>query len=318
MAKNSSGSIIWSWHIWVSDADLAALAVNSGDASAPYHILPRALGSVTDGTESLNGYQEGLARVKAVQRGGTASVEFLLRRKGKTYWTADKTYVPLYQWGRKDPFLPHKVDDSGQYVARAASDYCVASGASAFATQAVGRNTQYGLAWAAANPTVFGLRVTTSGSANDRWYCEEISTNTRANYRNLWNAAATTDAEGTNDITYRAVVKTVYDPCPPGFCVPAAIFSNIEGMPNPELSGQFLKNVYNLNGNDTEYRFSVYPSRNRDDGSFQGSPTNSSPHMWLAEYSSNDFAGWYFAPKSNMNSGMANAFHIIPMADTTP
>jgi hypothetical protein len=51
-------------------------------------------------------------------------------------------------------------------------------------------------------------------------------------YYNMWDAQQTSDAEN----TATATVKTVYDPCPPGFCVPTSgLYKYIGSQTIPEF-----------------------------------------------------------------------------------
>ncbi len=89
-----------------------------------------------------------------------------------------------YQWGRKDPFM-------------AAKDFGSSSGATVAGTAMTKASGQITLAYSIAHPTVYGIYD--SGTSNNDWLTP--STN------DLW---------GNNTNT-----KTIYDPCPPGYKVPA-------------------------------------------------------------------------------------------------
>ena len=69
--KDSNGNIVWSWHIWVTDADLEANAKRTSGSTK--YLMDRNLGAVS------------------------AATSF-------TTCTVD-TFGFLYQWGRKDPFV---------------------------------------------------------------------------------------------------------------------------------------------------------------------------------------------------------------------
>lgn len=53
---------------------------------------------------------------------------------------------------------------------------------------------------------------------------------------NLWNAIQNIEYESKSPIEDQTVVKTIYDPCPPGFCLPPAIL--FSGM---SISNQFTQ-----------------------------------------------------------------------------
>jgi hypothetical protein len=140
-AKDASGTIVWSWQIWVTKQTFAAAtltAVNTG--SHTYSVTPVNLGWVGEAT-SATGYQT------------------------------------FYEWGRKDPFM-----GKGE-VASVSNN-----------TATIADNIK--------NPTTFYIVNTYKPST--------------AEYYNLWDAHQTEQSDNIATPT----VKTVYDPCPAGFCVP--------------------------------------------------------------------------------------------------
>lgn len=96
----------------------------------------------------------------------------------------------LYQWGRKDPFIGSASNQAEAPIYNAAGTKVSHSYSSANANS---------LAKAVAQPSHF-ITAPTIGSLKD-WY-----TSTNQHNDALWGA-----------------VKTVYDPCPPGYCVPSLI-----------------------------------------------------------------------------------------------
>ena len=108
-------------------------------------------------------------------------------------------YNTYYQWGRKDAFIPSTGSGNTDH-------------------------TVYNIS----NAPVTGLAYTPSTTATiadniknpTTHYYNSTSTNygpCTATYYNMWDALQT----GTGNIT-TATVKTVYDPCPAGFCVPTS------------------------------------------------------------------------------------------------
>ena len=157
-AKDGSGNIVWSWHIWVTTETFASLTtVSTGNHD--YQVTPVNLGWVPTGGDGKQGYN---------------------------------TY---YQWGRKDAFIP--------------------------GTGSANTNrTVYNIS----NSTVTGLTYTTSTTAKiadniknptTHYYNTSTCGPCDTQYYNMWDAQQT----GTNNIA-TATKKTVYDPCPAGFCVP--------------------------------------------------------------------------------------------------
>ena len=174
-AKDASGKILWSWHIWLTDQPQGQVYYNNAGT-----MMDRNLGatSATPGDVGALGL--------------------------------------LYQWGRKDPFLGSSSISSGT---EAKSTLTWPSAVSSDSSKGT-------IAYATANPTTF----ITYYNNYDWYYTESTSTdNTR------WQSA-----------------KTIYDPCPVGWCVPyggvwplakgstmsfsATYDSNNEGM---NFSGKF-------------------------------------------------------------------------------
>ena len=102
-------------------------------------------------------------------------------------------YAPYYQWGRKDAF-------KAQGAPADLTVYNLAGTAIAGLTYTA--STTATIADNIKNPTTHYYNSSTLGPCKTRYY-------------NMWDAQQT----GTANIT-TATVKTVYDPCPAGFCVP--------------------------------------------------------------------------------------------------
>ena len=159
-AKDANGTIVWSWHIWVTNQTFATLTdINTG--SYTYTVTPVNLGWVGDATSTTG-------------------------------------YCPYYQWGRKDAFIPSTGTGKTNHTVYNISNATV-TGFSHTDDNSVtiGGNIQH--------PTVHNYNDDDYGPCNTQYY-------------NMWDAQQTSDAEN----TAAATKKTVYDPCPPGFCVPTS------------------------------------------------------------------------------------------------
>jgi len=171
-AKTSDGTIVWSWHIWVTTETFA-----TADLTA-----------ITTGTTGTQGTDYQIYKVTPVNLGWVPT-------DGK------KGYAPYYQWGRKDAFIP------GTWNANTDHTVYSISGAPVTGLNYHG-NTTATIADNIKNPTTFYKNNTTT-------------------YYNMWDA----QQKSTDNIA-AATKKTVYDPCPAGFCVPTG-------------------NLYTFMGNDT-------------------------------------------------------------------
>ena len=228
---NCSGVILWSWHLWITDADLDAnlqtWKVNSSlSAYSAYQdpkLMDRNLGALSSSDWKASG----------------------------TNWSKGLNY----QWGRKDPFVG---PDNASMTSRVAVQTYNAAGQPINQTVAAASAFSNAPAWThvdiklsrediAKYPMAF-----VSGASNHFWM-EEVA-------HDLWGCPGY--ADNSNNIGQ----KTIYDPCPPGYRVMNAYA--MSGVTSTAAGGALanlthsVQNVstYRANGedlivrcNDTEY-----------------------------------------------------------------
>lgn len=200
-AKDGEGNILWSWHIWCSDLGAMQAYVTPYNT---YMAMDRPIGAVHGRTAIISDNSE-------------ANVKLRLACFGL-----------YYQWGRKDPFpYANTVASSGTRTFITIYDkdgnaieplntaslrpYPLETTSSEVGTQE----------WAAAHPTTFILNKETTDSSNDWYnkYGEGAGRDKRGYgfwgnpYGHLYNTADAVKP-----------VKTIYDPCPPGYMVPPVDF----------------------------------------------------------------------------------------------
>ncbi len=206
-ALAADGSVIWSWHIWVSGAastDFAPVTLtNANNTDFPFMrinlgwVAPYATPLVYPGRETK-------VRVKQVTSG--KEIVFTLLQTGASLPENELGNCPFYQWGRKDPFVAvdgklYPGETAGSVQGKKKTWYN-ASRRDTIGTRAL----QLGESLAAfiSNPTVYNV-----DSKGDN------------KYSNLWHA--TRDAfvsPATKAENSVPTVKTIYDPCPVGACLP--------------------------------------------------------------------------------------------------
>lgn len=181
--SGASGDILWSWHIWVTDADLNAhLQTWTVHADAAQYsnyrdpvLMDRNLGALTTADFGEAGTNE--------------------------------SHGLHYQWGRKDPFIG--ADNSSEISRVAAPTYDsrnqelgAMTKASSFSSAAAWTHVDQKIARTdiAKYPMAF-----VSGASNNFWMEESA--------HDLWGLPAYEDAS--NNLGH----KTIYDPCPPGYRV---------------------------------------------------------------------------------------------------
>ena len=181
IAVKDAAGIVWSWHIWVTDRDLTC--TDKG-------MMPFSLGWVdSDCSTEYKSWNGASVRLRAVQDASGVVKEFTVSRRAENEMPNASGNSPYWQWGRKDPF----------------------KGSGTISFDNVGGNIAYSIN----NPDKYISKY------NSWYYQKEMveTTPTTANYLNLW--SATNSGEGTSAIGYSTKpVKTIYDPCPPGFQVP--------------------------------------------------------------------------------------------------
>ncbi len=222
-AKNSSGTILWSWHIWVTDQSMTDVSLWG------YNFMPVNLGWCDGGSIT---YGRRAFQVRFVQDGSN-----ITRGEFTTYQnqngTSDITLLgncTYYQWGRKDPMIPAKGtsdnvnDNKTVYLASGESTNTIEIAKINEFTPTIG--------WTIQNPNRL-LLADSHGTDNeyDDWL-------RNTHYNNLWNSKS---AETGSDVTVKG--KTVYDPCPPGYLVPPA-----GGIPKKTDTGLGL-GTYNATNN---------------------------------------------------------------------
>lgn len=132
-------------------------------------------------------------------------------------WSADRSHyvTPHYQWGRKDPFIPAAAYNSTTPMTTfdiVGNTYTGAGAYGADADQDAG-GTVRSVANSIQMPEKFFLEY---DGTNRNW-------NNLAWFNNFWNAAITTANE--NDDSQASAIKTIYDPCPVGWIMPASRFA---------------------------------------------------------------------------------------------
>ncbi len=166
-AKTSDGTIVWSWHIWVTKQTFVEEDLNS-------------VTTTDDTSVGTKGVDWQIYKVAPVNLGWVGE-------------PVSQGYCTFYQWGRKDPLIPdHTVYNiSNEEVA--GFTYRKSN------TATIADNVK--------NPATGYLNDDNDGPCNTSFY-------------NMWDAQQTGYGETNRDIK-TATVKTVYDPCPAGFCVPS-------------------------------------------------------------------------------------------------
>ena len=212
--RNSSNVVLWSWHIWVTDEDLTPVPVTNY-MNEVNKMMPINLGWCSASNGTVTTYDGRTCHIKITQNGTSGkSKTFAITQNPHSVSTSSTSgNCTYYQWGRKDPFLPSNGTSTTDKA-------CFGTKWSYSGTSVtIGANIQ--------NPTVHYYNSSNYGPCNTTYY-------------NMW-SAKNTKANVAYNVADEPVVKTVYDPCPPGFHVaPTNAFTGFSTTgTNTSTSSQF-------------------------------------------------------------------------------
>lgn len=185
--KDGNNAVLWSWHIWVTDEKLDETIEVTNFQKKKYNFMPVNLGWC-DGYQT--DYAERSCKVRFIA--GNKKEEFVIMQSSHADWSGGNS--PYYQWGRKDPFLPNGGNDNSNKI------WYAADGTSS-----------------TAGPEMRNLS-TKSACIKNCILNPNVMQNQEegGSYINLWSVNNNTYIANDNE-----VVKTIYDPCPVGFKLPA-------------------------------------------------------------------------------------------------
>ena len=182
--KNAAGTIMWSWHLWFDHKDVLETVKCTNYQNKDYNFTKQTLGFAYLKWDGSIYDKNRIVKVKFEQAVGQ-------KTPGKQHATITIEQEPgsvkeisstLYQFGRKDALPGTNTLAEGSFSVEKISGYSL-------------QNTIQ-------HPDIFY-------SWNSGYYT--------VYFKNIWSADNT--SEGYND---NPVVKTVYDPCPAGFHMPAS------------------------------------------------------------------------------------------------
>lgn len=236
--RDASGTIMWSWHIWVTERDINKThKVDDWSNGATYDMMSSNLGWV-DGKQV---YYDPRKFEFTFTQGKTGDIKTMtVTQEGATfdYKDAGSTY---YQWGRKDPIVALMnrdktgVDDYRR-LDTPTDDYLYKTNDKGLVTCAEGIK----------HPNVYYVRSThPTAWLTDAAYSPKLW-NVDGTERNIWVASSR---------------KTVYDPSPKGFKVPVprAFSVFVDGGATSDNECGTLNGYID---SATPYQYHVYTKKN--------------------------------------------------------
>ena len=208
--KDAGDNVLWSWHIWVTDEDINNAIEITNFQGKKYKLMSVNLGWC-DG--STTNYAERSCKVKFTAGGESQTITV---KQASNSITTDGNH-PYYQWGRKDPFLPSDglsntnktwYDKDGNAHTKSPKTENFSTGATCIMNYIL-------------KPDVMQN--------------QSVGDNT---YANLW--SADNNVYTGND---ENVIKTIYDPSPVGFKLPAS-----NAFTGFTTTGTSSGNGYKVNG----------------------------------------------------------------------
>lgn len=250
--RNASGTVLWSWHIWVTEYDptvsgnlnpndgtLMVVPVDDYDTpGTKYHLLSKQIGWC-DG--KILTYQSRQTKVLFRQVKGTDAVREMQIDQKQYDFESTVNNGAYYQWGRKDPFIgiiSRDIESVKQYYNDDNDPI----------NSLNWKNAQVSVAQGIQNPDVLYL-------GSQHWMAAPYK-------QNLWNNRSSTST---------TPIKTVYDPSPRGFMVAHKevyrVFST-SGTSYQVNSSATLANFRNNFNGDYDYtgdpyNYTVYTSKGK-------------------------------------------------------
>lgn len=253
-----TGKMIWSWHIWVTpfyreglDPLITETIDVTNNAGKTMGLMFTNLGWSSLYPLKIYSQRTSKVRFSAKTAHGTLTKDLLVEQAPFVrYWHGSNTY---YQWGRKDPFMPFLASWTETWYDSTGAVHTGYPDAQKFG------NETAGLTGRIQNPSIFHI--------SDKEPIAEGSTINRPvnfkMYTNLWNGTLSSapvvnkyDPNAIEPVTVPVHdnVKTVYDPCPPGFKVPPVhTFTGFTTTGNN--IGEIQDNPKNWNGTLEDYQY---------------------------------------------------------------
>lgn len=283
--KNTTGETLWSWHIWRTSFDLAGL---NNSHTQKYKTSPK----------HLDGYNDISIRYMTMMDRDLGAASNIPSQTDEVV----KTYGLYYQWGRKDPFPPTKIrasisyeppgilekdmvniyDALGNLINPRDATHQVASINGGNEGNDITLNIDYGIK----HPITFITRMENdyeTGKSSLSWiygsYNDGSITTQRWKSSILLWGGGMKDESNHNYFNSPDTKKSIYDPCPAGWCIPpqevwsnftksvymaydASLYNCIEKInyttPNCFLDGTVYGRQFYINDENTETAF--YPA----------------------------------------------------------
>ena len=213
--KRPEGTILWSWHIWVTPVDLSKTTEITNEKGKKFNVSPLNLGWCGG---DIYDYYERSCLVKF-----TAGGESKIMKVRQLPARFQPGYSPYYQYGRKDPF--QSSDGKSSKIKTWYNKDGVPS-------------TAY--------PAVKSLGSEDNLIMNCILHPNTFASSNDNKYYNLW--SINNGRIGIN----MPVVKTIYDPCPVGFKIPESDAFTGFSQENSTWNSEFAEKLFYTDASKTK------------------------------------------------------------------
>ena len=259
IAVTKGGTVVWSWHLWFINDDALNTTACWNYQNKRYDFSEESLGMKYTSWSSTTYSKPRSIKVKVVQTNGQGSPmvpeESILTITQKPIKTR-VGFTTFYQFGRKDALPGTFTGLVGTFNNDAGNNMSISNG-----IQHPENYYTNGSSWNSTPPAGYS------------WY-------------NLWSANNTT-----TDLNDNTVVKTVYDPCPAGFKLPAP--KAFSGFTTDGIMGKNVTGLWNSGWN------------------FNNKPTNPNATVYFPAAGSFDYIGKTSTFQHGLGSG-GNYWMAIP------
>ena len=291
IAVTKGGTVVWSWHLWFAPQDVLKTTSVTNFQNKVYHFTNETLGFKYTAWNGSAYSAPRSVRVKVEQTTGqTGGRQVGYITITQNNGSVRQGYSTLYQFGRKDAFPGTDTTPDGSFNKNGGDHMSIQNGIQ--------------------HPEIFY----TWGPS---WYNNPPS---GYSYNNLWSMENT--ITGFND---NAVVKTIYDPSPAGFKMPASnaftgFTTNGQNGGTMNVSGDW-DNGWNFNNRNSSPDATVYfPAsgvRNNNDGSLNF--VGGGGYYWSAVPNNSyygcvlGFGQWYVGPQGGDHRSYG--FSVRPVSE---
>ena len=213
--KDANGTVLWSWHIWVTDENIGQTIEVTNHQGKKYKLMSVNLGWCEGRTETYAERMKYWIRFQSIDPDGIMHQRRLIIQPSASITTGGNH--PYYEWGRKDPFPP-----SNGLVNTNKTWYDKDGNAHTESLQT--ENLSTGVA--CIMNYILKPDVMQNQSSGDNTYA------------NLW--SADNNVYTAND---ENVIKTIYDPSPVGFKLPPS-----NAFTGFTTTGEYVSTLSQING----------------------------------------------------------------------